>query len=88
VVPFTLALALDELPRDVTLNELREEQDLDPEIRELLATGGQGRVIDVNLYGRIVRKAPIDVCEQILVPTTLRPRVLHLEHHPKSVGHP
>jgi Integrase zinc binding domain len=88
VVPFSLALALDELPREITLHELREEQDRDPEIRELLATGGQGRVIDVNPYGIIVRKAPIDGYEQILVPTTLRPRVLLFEHHPKSVGHP
>jgi hypothetical protein len=71
VVPFALALALDELPREITLNELREEQDRDPEIRELLATAGPGRVIDVNLYGINVLKAPIDGCEQILVPTTL-----------------
>jgi hypothetical protein len=88
VVPFALALALDELPREITLNELREEQERDTEIRELLATGGPGRVIDVNYYGIIVRKAPLDGCEQILVPRSLRPRVLHLEHHPKSIGHP
>jgi hypothetical protein len=62
-----LALALDELPREITLNELRYEQDRDPEIMELLATGRPGRVIDVNPYGIIVRKAP-DGCEQILVP--------------------
>jgi Integrase zinc binding domain len=88
VVPFALALALDELPREITLNELREEQVRDPEIRDLLATGGPGRVIDVNFYGIIVRKAPLDGCEQILVPRSLRPIVLHLEHHTKSIGHP
>ena len=88
VVPFALALALDELPREITLNELREEQERNHEIRELLATGGPGRVIDVNSYGIIVRKAPLDGCEQILVPRSLRPRVLHLEHYPKSIGHP
>jgi Integrase zinc binding domain len=88
VVPFALALALDELPREITLNELRYEQDRDSEIRELLATGRSGRVIDVNPYGIIVRKAPLDSCEQILVPRSLLPRVLHLEHHPKSIGLP
>jgi Integrase core domain/Integrase zinc binding domain len=35
-----------------------------------------------------VRKAPLDGCEQILVPRSLRPIVLHLEHHQKSIGHP
>jgi Integrase zinc binding domain len=88
VVPFALALALDELPREITLNELRYEQDRDPDIMELLATGRPGRVIDVNPYGIIVRKAPLDGCEQILVPSLLRPRVYYLEHHPKSIGHP
>jgi Integrase zinc binding domain/Integrase core domain len=88
VVPFALALALDELQREITLNELRYEQDRDPEIMELLATGRPGRVIDVNPYGIIVSKAPLDGCEQILVPSSLRPRVLYLEHHPKSIGHP
>jgi hypothetical protein len=82
------ALALDELPREITFNELREEQDRDPEIKELLATGGPSRVIYVNPYGIIVRKAPIDGCEQILVPRLLRPIFLHLEHHPKCSGHP
>jgi Integrase zinc binding domain len=54
----------------------------------LLATGGPGRVIDVSPYGIIVRKAPLDGCEQILVLSSLRPRVLYLEHQPKSIGHP
>jgi Integrase zinc binding domain len=88
VVPFALALELDEHPREITLNDLRYEQYRDPEIMELLATARPGRVIDMNPYGIIVRKAPLDGCEQILVPISLRPRVLYLEHHPKSIGHP
>jgi Integrase zinc binding domain len=35
-----------------------------------------------------VRKAPLDGCEQILVPRLLRPRFLYLQHHPKSIGNP
>lgn len=45
-------------------------------------------MIDVNRDGIVIRKAPLDGAEQILVPLALRPRVLYLEHHPKSVGHP
>jgi hypothetical protein len=88
VVPFALALELDELPREITLNELRYEQDRDPEIKELLATSRPGRVIDVNPYGVIVHKVPLYGCEQILVPSSLFPCVLYLEHRPKSIGHP
>jgi hypothetical protein len=78
VVPFALALALDELQREFTLNVLRWELDRDPEIKMLLATGGPSRVIDVNPYVIIVRKAPLLVCEQILAPRSLRPIFLHL----------
>ena len=85
-----LALATDEIPREISLSELRYEQANDPEIADLLTTGRSGRspVIDVNDDGIAIRKAPLDGCEQILVPLALRPRVLYLEHYPKSVGHP
>jgi hypothetical protein len=49
---------------------------------------GPSSVFDVNPYGIIVRKAPLDGCEQILISRSLRPRVVHLEHHPKCSGHP
>jgi Integrase zinc binding domain/Integrase core domain/Chromo (CHRromatin Organisation MOdifier) domain len=38
--------------------------------------------------GILVRKAPLDGSEQIVVPKALRARLLHLEHFPKAVGHP
>jgi hypothetical protein len=81
---------VDELPREISLEELRYEQERDPEISELFATGGSGRnpVIDVNRDGIAIRKAPLDRAEQILVPLALRPLALYLEHHPKSVGNP
>jgi Integrase zinc binding domain len=90
VDPGAPALAVDELPRELSLEELRYEQERDPEISELFDTGGSGRnpVIDVNRDGIAIRKAPLDGAEQILVPLALRPRVPYLEHHPKSVGHP
>jgi hypothetical protein len=66
VIPFALALALDELPREFPLNEFFDEQDRDPEIGELLATGGPSCVIDVNPYGIIVREAPLYGCKQLL----------------------
>jgi hypothetical protein len=84
-----LALATDEIPREISLEELRYEQANDPDISNLLTTGGSVRhpVIDVNCDGIAIRKAPLDGCEQILVPMALRPRVLYLEHYPRSAGH-
>jgi hypothetical protein len=75
-----LALATDEIPREISLEELRYEQAHDPEIADLLTTGRSGRhpVIDVNDDGISIRKAPLDGCEQILVPMALRPRVIYL----------
>jgi hypothetical protein len=57
-----LALATDEIPREVSLEELRYEQAHDPEISDLLITGRSGRhpVIDVNDDGIAIRKAPLD----------------------------
>jgi hypothetical protein len=78
VVPFALALALDELPNEIRLNELRYEHDLDLEIMELLATGGSGCVFDVKTCWIIVRKAPLDGSEHILGPISLHRRVICL----------
>jgi RNase H-like domain found in reverse transcriptase len=59
-----LALATDEIPREISLKELRYEQAHDPEIADLLTTGRSGRhpVIDVNDDGIAIRKAPLDGC--------------------------
>jgi hypothetical protein len=73
-------LATDEIPREISLEEFRYKQAHDPEIADLLTTGISGRhpVIDVNDDGISIRKAPLDGCEQILVPMALRPRVIYL----------
>jgi hypothetical protein len=75
-----LALATDEIPREISLEELRYEQANDPAIADLLTTGRSGRhpVIDMNDDGIAIRKAPLDGCEQILVHIALRPRVTYL----------
>jgi hypothetical protein len=86
----TMALATDEIPREISLAELRYEQANDPEIADLLTTGRSVRhpVIDVNDDGIAIGKAPLDGCEQILVPMALRPRFIYLKHYPRSAGHP
>jgi Chromo (CHRromatin Organisation MOdifier) domain len=77
---------MDEIPLEISLEELRYEQAINPEIADLLTIGGSGRspVIDVNEDGIAIRKAHLDDCEQILVPLALRPPFLYLEHYPKS----
>jgi hypothetical protein len=42
----------------------------------------------VNDSGILVRRAPPYRAEQIVVPLTLRRRLLHLEHYTKTAGHP
>ena len=42
----------------------------------------------INTEGLICRKAHLDGVEQIVVPTTLRDKVLYLSHYPATSGHP
>jgi transposase InsO family protein len=76
------------LPRALQLEELLVEQATDPECQAAMAITGQATVFDVNPSGLIIRIAPIDGVQQILVPASLRPRLLHLEHFPRTAGHP
>ena len=43
---------------------------------------------DMDRYGFLVWKSPLDGTLQRVVPTRLRPRVLYLSHHPRLAGHP
>ena len=43
---------------------------------------------DIDRYGFLVRKSPLDGTLQRVVPTRLRPWVLYLAHHPRLAGHP
>jgi Integrase zinc binding domain len=49
---------------------------------------GQNTVFDHDDAGLLVRKAPLDGSEQIVVPAALRPHLLHFEHYPRVAGHP
>lgn len=45
-------------------------------------------IYKVNDKGLLVRVSPVDKSEQIVVPLTLRQKVLHLSHFPRMMGHP
>jgi Integrase zinc binding domain len=51
-------------------------------------TSGKSCVTDVNTEGILVRNAPLDGSKQIVVPLSLRPRVLRLENSPVVAWHP
>jgi hypothetical protein len=85
-----LSFFTDEIPREISLDELLYEQEKDTEIADLMTTGRSGRspVIDVSDDGIAIRKAPLDCCEHILVYLALRPRVLYLEPYHKCSWSP
>jgi Integrase zinc binding domain len=76
------------LSRALQLEELLVEQATDLKCQAAMAITGQATIFDVNPSGLIIRTAPIDGVQQILVPASLRPRLLHLEHFPRTAGHP
>lgn len=78
----------DVLPLALQLEEIRREQAADPWCRTLISSCDADSLFDLNDAGILVRKAPLDGVEQIVVPPTLRPRLLHLEHFPRVAGHP
>jgi hypothetical protein len=75
------------LPLALQLNEISREQAADPWCRNRLSSRDADSLFDLNYTGILVRKAPLDGVEQIVVPPSLRPRVLHLEHLPRVAGH-
>jgi transposase InsO family protein len=79
---------VDDLPQMIQQEELKRAQEEDSECRALFQSETPNSIIDVNAQGVLIRKAPMDGSEQILVPQVLRPRLLHLEHYPASAGHP
>jgi hypothetical protein len=79
---------VEDLPQMIQLEELRHAQEEDSECRALFQSEAPNSIIDVNAKGVLIRKAPLDGSEQILVPQVFRPRLLHLEHYPARAGHP
>jgi Integrase zinc binding domain len=58
------------------------------ECQELGQRQGKSCVTDVNTEGIFVRTAPLDRSKQIVVPLSVRPRLLRLELFPVVSGHP
>jgi Integrase zinc binding domain len=76
------------LPQTLQLDELISEQAQDAECREFADLCGHNTVFYHNDAGLLVRKAPLDGSEQIVVPAAVRPRLFHLEHYPRVAGYP
>jgi hypothetical protein len=66
------------IPLALQLEEIRREQAADHWCRTLLSSRDANSLFDLNDAGLLVRKAPLDGAEQIVVPRSLRPRILHL----------
>jgi Integrase zinc binding domain len=88
ILPAMAYAADDVLLQTVQLEELIAEQAQDAECREFSDLFGQNTVLYHNDEGLLVRKAPLNGSEQIVVLAALRPRLLHLEHYPRVAGHP
>jgi transposase InsO family protein len=76
------------LPQALQLDELIREQATDPDCQEYSTHTGKESLFDHDASGLLIRRAPLDGTLQIVVPATLRPRLLHLEHYPRTAGHP
>jgi hypothetical protein len=81
-------LAAEVAPAALQLDEIIREQAKDPECQRLAALTGSDSLFDYEDSGVLVRRAPLDGALQIVVPASLQPRVLHLEHFPRTAGHP
>jgi hypothetical protein len=64
------------LPQTLQITKIIREQAEDPDCRQYAGIIGNESLFDVNDSVILVRRAPLD--EQIVVPSTLRPRLLHL----------
>ena len=81
---------LDTLPQPITVEEIVQEQKLDSFCQTTLARMNRKRRSSFyeDEHGVLRRKCPYDGQVQIVLPETLRPRVLHLTHHSLLAGHP
>ncbi len=69
----------------ISAEEYIEAQGADPWCQIMLtkADEGQGWRFKHDDLGLLVRIAPLDLREQVLVPSALRSRILHLAHYPR-----
>jgi hypothetical protein len=64
------------------------EQATDDFCRRLRNKTSARSLFYIHERGIIVLVAPLDRVRQIVVPAALVPRLLHLEHYPRTVAHP
>jgi transposase InsO family protein len=83
-----IAPLTEELPQVISHEDIRDEQSRDLECKELGKRQGASCVTDFNTEGILVRNTPLDGSKQIVVPLSLRPRLLRLEKFPVVAGHP
>lgn len=88
--PLDSALTFNTQVSLITLEEIRESQERDKAchlIREQITNNRPSSYVEDD-RGLITRVAPLDKTVQILVPESLRQRVLFLSHHTPVAGHP
>jgi hypothetical protein len=73
-------------PVALHIDEIIREQATDPDFQQFAASAGADSLFDYEDSGVLVRRAPLDGALQIVVQKSLQPRVLHLEHFPRSVS--
>jgi hypothetical protein len=81
-------LAIEPLPVALQVEEIVREQAADAYCQRYAASAGKDSLFDFEESGLLFRRAPLDGTLQIVVPKSLKARVLHLEHFPHTAGHP
>jgi Integrase zinc binding domain len=83
-----LAVETDMKLNPIGIEEIMREQAADDLCRRLRNKTSSRSLFDIDKRGILVRIAPLDGVRQIVVPAAFIPRLLHLEHYPRTVAHP
>ena len=86
-----VAPSQDDLPAPLTIEEIAEEQRVDDFCQTVLARKSESKdsAFFEDYHGVLKRRHPFDPeVEQVVVPRTLRARLLRLCHNPAIAGHP
>jgi hypothetical protein len=78
--PSRQVMETEDVPQAISREEIRHEQAMDGEFDALRMSRVKDGIIDVDEDGILVRIAPLDGSRQIVVPWSLRPLLLWLEH--------
>jgi Integrase zinc binding domain len=75
-------------PSGLEIDEIIQDQATDPECQHFAATAGANYLFDYEDSCVLVRRSSLDGALKIVVPKSLQPRLLHLEHFSRTAGHP